>query len=137
MIAVHFSKQFAQQVLDAIKSGKPIPLPEGRWTGNNMLTLAGILYAAVFSQDPHAYQIAGIDSATLKKMHTEKREAVEESFRRDIHNGIEFLSLLTFRVADGQYDQSFEAEVKAIIFEEDGKKQVRPGKGFKGHKDPI
>lgn len=135
MIGVRFSKQFAEKVLDAIQSGKSIPPPDPGWTGDHMLTLAGILYAAIFSQGPLAHRMAGIDSSVFKKMHPERREAIEESFNRDIHAGIEFVSQLALQVADGNYDQNCEAEVKAIVHEEEGEMNAVPVKGFKGHED--
>jgi hypothetical protein len=56
MIGVHFNKRYVQEVLQAIQSGQPIPPPDGPgWTGNAMLTLSGVLYAAVFSQGPQGY----------------------------------------------------------------------------------
>jgi hypothetical protein len=74
MIAVHFSKAFAEKVNDAVNQGKPIPLPErGQWTQNDMLTLAGLLYAAVYSGGPHKQQIEGVTASDVKKMHSERR----------------------------------------------------------------
>jgi hypothetical protein len=139
MISVHFSKDFARQALDAIQNGKPIPLPEGTgWTGRGMLTLAGVLYAAIFSQGPHTHQVAGIDEATRRKWPAEKQEAVEATLRRDIHDGIEFLGMLAFKVADGEYDSDFAPEAAAIIYEkEDGGTAVIPAKGFKAYPDRI
>jgi hypothetical protein len=136
MIAVHFNKDFASQVLDALNTGKPIPAPAAGWTGNDMLTLAGLLYAGVFSQGPHAYQAAGLAASAMNKLHSERREAVQEDFGRDIHDGIEFLSQLAFKVIDGKYDAQCEPELAAIVYTNgDGKKSLIPAKGFKGHKD--
>jgi hypothetical protein len=136
MIAVHFSKKHAEAVLDAIKNGKPLPAPEGGWTGGAMLSVAGMLYAAVFSQGPQAHPAAGITAAMEKVMHKEKQEAIEKTFHRDIHDGIEFLSQLTFLVIDRKYDEQCSPEVAAIVYEtENGDKRAKPAKGFKGHKD--
>jgi hypothetical protein len=139
MIAVHFSKDYARTVLDAIQTGKPIPPPNGPgWTGNAMLTLAGILYAGVYSQGPHTYQVAGISAAAQKAMHQEKKEAVEKTLARDIHDGIKFLSNLMFQVIEHDYDERYGPEVQALVYEkEDGHKAVIPAKGFKGHKDIV
>jgi hypothetical protein len=53
MIAVHFKKSAAESVIDAIKTGKPIPSPSnGQWSQLDMLNLAGILYASVLSHGP-------------------------------------------------------------------------------------
>jgi hypothetical protein len=120
MMAAYFNRDFAKSVLDAIGAGKPLPVPPDQWTGNNMLTVAGILYAAVYA-----------DRLKLKKLHPERREAVEETFHQDIHSGIEFLGSLSFAVINGTYEH--EPEVKFIVYEqEDGQKVVLPLQGFKG-----
>jgi hypothetical protein len=139
MITIHFDKAYAQAVLDAIQTGKPIPPPPGAgWTSNAMLTLAGVLYAGVFSQGPHQHQVAGVTAAMKESWPAERQEAVEETFQRDIHDGIEFLSNLAFRVIDGEYDQEWAPSVRAILYETaDGQKTVIPARGFKGHKDII
>jgi hypothetical protein len=138
MIVIEFHKDHAHAVLDAIQNGMPIPVPDGGWTGKGMLATAGILYAGVFSQGPHTHQAAGITAAMHKAQHAEKREAVEDTFRRDLADGIEFLSHLAFRVLDGEFDDQFGPEVQAIVYEQaDGQKTVLPAKGFVGHKDLI
>jgi hypothetical protein len=139
MIAVLFNKAFAESVLDAIQKGTPIPVPPGPgWTGNDMLTLAGILYAAVFSQGPHAYQAAGLPASAMAKLHGEHREAVEEDLKRDIHDAIEFINDLASQVIDGEYDANYRPELAAVLGRTaDGGNVVMPAKGFKGHKDLI
>jgi hypothetical protein len=133
MIAVHFSKAFAEKVNDAVNQGKPIPLPEGgQWTQNDMLTLAGLLYAAVYSGGPHKQQIEGVTASDVKKMHSERREAIEDTWFQDIHDGIEFVSMLAFKVFDGEYDDDCEPELKAIIATNaKGQKKVQLVEGFK------
>jgi hypothetical protein len=143
MIVVHFNKQFAETFLDAISTGKPIPAPADGWTGQHMLTLAGMLYAAVFSQGPHALQAtSGGDRerlnkalAKLKSLHPEKLEAVEEEFNEDIHDGIEFLSHLLCAVKDGEYDKGFEPEATGIVYRrEKGQRTLHTVQGFRKHK---
>jgi hypothetical protein len=132
VIAVRFNRDYAQAVTQALLDGKPIPLPpDGNWSQNNMLTLAGILYATVFSHGPHSHQLAGITQADRERMHAETREAVEETFKQDIHDGIEFLCALTFKVLDNDYDQDHDEDVWAVVFRQDGHKAFRPVKGFK------
>ncbi len=126
MIGVHFKKEFATAALGAIQSGKPIPVPADGWSGRNMLALAGILYAGVFSQGPHHHQIAEYKS---QGQHPEHVEAVEETFHQDIHSAIDFLANLTFGVIDNEFDAHFDSEVQAAIW--DGTK-IHPDKGFKG-----
>jgi hypothetical protein len=138
MIAIHFDKGYAQTVLNAIQDGQPIPPPGGTgWTGRALLTLAGMLYAAVYSQGPHAHQLTGIAEAKRRALLL-GHEADEDTFERDIHDGIEFIGHLTFQVIDGKYDAQFGPEIQAVVYEkESGKRGVIPAKGFKGYKDIV
>jgi hypothetical protein len=136
MIGIHFSKRFAEQVIDALNNGKPIVPPDGKWTGNHMLALAGMLYAGVFSQGPHTHQLAGITQEMRERLPQEHREAIEETFTQDIHDGIEFVGTLFFKVKDNQYDQVCEPDVQALVYSEQGEKKVIPAKGFKGTRSP-
>jgi hypothetical protein len=141
MIVIHFNKSYAERVIDAIKIGKPIgyDLDGIGWTPDNILMLAGILYANVFSHGPMIHKARGISEEMLREMHSEKQEAVEETFRQDIHDGIEFISSLAFEVMDNKFDCEFRPDVVAVVGRdaETGEKQVRPVKGFKGHEDLI
>jgi hypothetical protein len=133
MIAVHFDKAFAEQVLDAINTRKPIPTPPDGWTGNHLLMLAGMLHAAVFSQGPHTHQVRGISAAAAKAADAETREAVEQTLFKDIRNGIEFLSQLTFQVIDDEFDDNHEPKVSAVLQQtEDAKLICYRGEGWKG-----
>jgi hypothetical protein len=138
MIGVHFDKARAEQVIKAIKTGKPISAPLGGWSQNDMLALAGMLYAAVFSHGPHAQQVAGITPAMMREQHPEKRQAVEETFHTDIHDAVDFIAKLTFKVMDGEFDDDFDPQVKAgILRNPDGGKAVRFVEGYKGQDDSI
>ena len=138
MIAVHFDKGYAQAVLGALQAGQPIPPPGGPgWTGRAMLTLAGLLYATVHSRGPHAHQLTGMDEAKARAM-LPGHETDEGTFDRDIHDGIEFISLLTLQVIDGKYDEQFGPEIEAVVYEKaSGKRGVIPAKGFKGLRDIV
>jgi hypothetical protein len=133
MIGVHFDKAYVQSVLKAIEAGSPIPTPpRGQWTANYMLTLAGIFYSAVVSHGPQAHQIAGITEADRRAMHPERQEAVEVDFQGDIHDAIEFVSVLTLKVMDDEYDGDHEPVVEAVLGRDaDGERFVHPHKGFK------
>ena len=52
MIAIHFDKAYADQVLEAARTGRPIPVPAGGWTQNSELALAGIMAAAAKTRGP-------------------------------------------------------------------------------------
>lgn len=131
MFVVHFSQPWATKFVDAIKHGEPISPPSGAWTGNEMLTLAGMLYAAVYSQGPHSHQAAGVTAAQAKKLPEERREAIEETLTQDIHDAIEFVSMLTFKVIDNEYDEACAPEIKAIVYRDGNNKTVMPIEGFK------
>jgi hypothetical protein len=65
-------------------------------------------------------------------------ETDEGTFDRDIHDGIEFISLLALLVLDGKYDEQFGPEIEAVVYEKaSGKRGVIPAKGFKGHRDIV
>jgi hypothetical protein len=137
VIGIDFSKEFATKVLDAIKAGQPIPTPPGRgWTPNDMVTVAGVLYAAIFSHGPHTYQEAGIPTSEFKKTHSEHIKAVD-GLSKDLHCAIEFISNLAFEVMDGTYDANCEPDVKAIIHTTEQGKTFTPIKGFKGKRDLV
>lgn len=131
MHAVRFNKQYAEAVLDAIQTGKPIPVQPGGWAGNNLLAAAGVIYAALYSQGPHRRQALGLP-ASLDDTHPETREAVQDTFRRELHAAIDFAGLLTFDVIDRRYDAKFEADVAAVVSApEPGVKKLVPVSGFK------
>jgi hypothetical protein len=138
MIAIHFDKGYAQAVLNALQAGEPIPPPGAAgWTGRALLTLAGVLYATVYSRGPHAHQLTGVDEPTARVMLGE-HGADEDTFDRDIHDGIEFISHLTLQVLDGKYDERFGPEIEAVVYEKaSGKRGVIPAKGFRGHRDIV
>jgi hypothetical protein len=146
MFGLHFRQDYARAVLDALNTGKPLPSPaDAGWTSKVMqpvagtgwnrhakLTLAGILYACIYSQGPPTHEQAGLTQADLQVTHPETREAVEQTLQREIHGGIEYLSTLTFRVMDDKYDGDCEPEVTAVLYlDHKGCLTVRPVRGFK------
>jgi hypothetical protein len=94
--------------------------------------VAGILYAGVCSYGPAPHRIAGISAAQVRAMRPGRQEAVGDSFRRDIHDGIEFASVLACKVLDGEYDAQCGPEVTAAVYrQEDGGQAFLPVEGFK------
>jgi hypothetical protein len=69
-----------------------------------MHALAGMLYAAVFSQGPHTYEAAGLDASAFNALPPEHREATQDTLHQDIHDGIEFVSSLSFNLWFGDGD---------------------------------
>ena len=130
MIAVHFDRDFAQKVQAAIKDGTPIPPPAGgQWSQNDVVTLAGILYAAAWSGGPQAELLRGINGDDQQ---AEQSEVNDEAWTQDIHDAIDFLAMLAFKVFDDEYDREYERRVGAAISrKETGAKVLRPIEGFK------
>ena len=133
MHAVHFEKAYAEQVLQAINAGQPIPVPEGGWSGNNMMMLLGILHAGVTSQGAHSQQQLGPDAAKIAaRQHPENREATEATFHRDVADATRFIASLTFGVIDGQYDEAYGPLVQGVVFRNQKRhKSIYPYQGFK------
>lgn len=132
MHVIHFDKAYAQRVLSAIQSGQPLPAGEGGWTGNNMLTLAGVLFASVMTQGPHTRQMLGDAAPALERMHPERREALDDTFEKDLRDAVAFLGMLTLKVLDDEYDADCEPQVKAVIYQRpEGGAAFAPVEGFK------
>jgi hypothetical protein len=132
MMPIQFEKDFAESVLSAIKNGESITTPDGKWSVSRMLSLAGMLHAAVVSHGPIGDKVAGITPEMRAAMDSEKREAVEDTFYTEISDAIDFHSMLTSQVMDGEFDERYEPEVKAVVFRgPDGKKVGRRLAGFK------
>jgi hypothetical protein len=92
----------------------------------------GILYAGVYSHGPQKLQIEGVTRDEVAQFHRERQEAIEDTFRRDIHDGMEFLGQVAFAVMDREYDARFEPTIEAMVYEQaDGRKCVHPANGFK------
>jgi hypothetical protein len=132
MIAVHFSKDLGARFLHAVQTGQPIfPPPEG-WTPNHLLTLAGMLVAAIDSLGPQAYPSTIARPDKLERRTPENPEPSEQMWRTDIGLGAEFISKLGGHVLKGDYDKKFEANVEALVYTEaGGDKRFQPVKGFK------
>jgi hypothetical protein len=139
MHLVHFKKDYAQLVFDAIKGRKPIPPPPEGWTGSAMLQAAGILSAGVQSQGPHSLAALGKTVKDLDGLHLEHREAVDQTHVKDVGLAIEFASVAGFHVLDKTYDEHFGPEFMAIVYATaDGGQALTAVRGFKGSPgDPL
>jgi hypothetical protein len=130
MIAIAFEKTRAEHFIDCIKNGSDIKcMPKG-WTQGDMLTLAGALLAAAYSQGAPLHQ----DQDELMSRPNEHREMIESQFTADLHGAIEFNSMLTFKVMDNEFDAQFEPSV--TVFIEGSTMTVAPRRGFRESPDP-
>jgi hypothetical protein len=93
-----------------------------------MLALAGACHFVAMSHGPARYR--NIDISTLP---SERREAVDDTLRRDLSAAIEFLGWLTMLVTDEKFDEQFATPVDAIVADHDGGRSVQFIKGYKPH----
>src|SRR5262245_38083433 len=126
-IGIKFDKARAEQVLDCLAHGKPIPPGSARgWTAHDMVALAGTCFLAAMSQGPALYQ-----HTDWSKVPNEHREAVEETLFDDLHAAIEFYGQLSILVREKEYDaKGFAPRCEAVLWLEGGHKVVIPGEGM-------
>ena len=133
-IGVKFDKARALYYLQCLKNGQPTNPPNGVWTGNDMLSLAGACFFGALSQGPESFWLKEIP----EEMHPEHQELVEEQFDHDLHAAISFYGHLTMLVHDDQFDDGYESHVFALVSQEgDLERRLTPVKGVKGHPDVI
>ena len=116
-IAANFNKSRAQELLDALTNGKPIE--GGPWTVYDMLAVAGACFFGVMSHGP-----ALAKDVDWSQIPMEHREAADETLFADIHAAIEYYGHLTMLVADGEYDEKFHPQYRAIITTDGAEKRV-------------
>ena len=110
-VPINFSKAKAEYLLDCLCHGKPI---EGVGTHNDFLALAGACLFAAMSHGP-----VRLSDREWSDIPLEHREAGSEQFLADLRSAVAFYAELTMRVKDGSFDESFESEVRAIVYTED------------------
>lgn len=127
-IMVQFDKARATYLLKCLASGASIQPENQGWTGNDMLGLAGACFFAAMSQGPASFWGEDIPD----NLHSEYREATEETFFNDLHAAVEVYGHLTMLVQDGGFDEGYNSTVMALVTQEgDGHKVVRPISGMK------
>lgn len=132
MITIKFSKARAQEFIQALARGNPILAPDQKWTGNDMLALAGACFFAAMSHGPSSFY--GTESAHPLKPKDQK--AIEDTFFNDLHGAVEFYAHLTQLVRDGLYDEQYEPEVRALVTQQGNvTKTIRPVRGFRFHQE--
>ena len=87
----------------------------------------------IFSQGPHNKQVLGITAEQFQQTHLERREAIEATLNSDIHDAIEFVSMLTFKVMNGEYDANNGPVVRGVVYKMgDGRTGFRALEGLRG-----
>ena len=109
---VYFSKEHAQEWLEAIRSGKPSEAPDGDWNIHNMLALAGVLHFAVSSHGPPK---RWLDRSAYERLPLEYREATDETFGDELMYAVAVHSKLVMTVTDGKYDARFEPSLWGAV----------------------
>jgi hypothetical protein len=125
-VGVQFDKERVRYLLDCLDGGKPIEAPAGGgWTAWDMLMLAGACQFVVSSQGPLQYR-----DGAFEALPAEHREAVNESFLKDLGAAISWAGFCAMLVQDGEYDGTFEPVHLAIIKSQpDGKPEVQVLRG--------
>ena len=124
-VGIKFIKAKAERFLDCLANGKP-PTPSGvGWTADDMLALAGACHSRVMSDGPPK-----LSDREARAIHPVGRGVGEETFPNDLVLAIQFYSQLTMLVGDGKYDESFDPEVRAVVFEGEDGPSVKPISGF-------
>ncbi len=127
MIGINFDKSRGEQLVAALRDGKPLqPGPSG-WSGNDMLSAARALFMAAFSQGP-----ALMTTEKVMELHGEHREMIDQQLMKDLHSAIDFYGNLAIAIFNGTYDDVFEEHIEAVIeATDDGETKVQSVKGFK------
>lgn len=123
-IAINFDKAKAERFLEGLIKGKAI---NGVQTVDDILALAGACFFMAMSQGPALHQ--AVDWSKVGSV--DHADQNEDTFIFDIHNAIEYYAQLTLLVADGEYDENFDPQHRAIVMVENGKKTVVPIEGMR------
>jgi hypothetical protein len=123
-IAINFDKAKAERFLEGLTQGKSL---SGVQTVDDILALAGACFFIAMSQGPALQQ--AVDWSKIGNV--DHSDQAEDTFIQDIHNAIEYYAQLTLLVADGEYDENFDAQHRAIVMLDKGNKTVIPLEGMK------
>jgi hypothetical protein len=108
MYPIRFTKRRAAELLQAVSDGRPLPAPPNGWTILEISQAAGALFAAALSHEPPS---RWTDKQAFEGLHDEHLELQNERLFDDLHSAIQ----LHFAVQDGEYDNDYEEESRAII----------------------
>jgi hypothetical protein len=128
MFGIQFDKARAEEILDALNTGKPIaPGQPGGWVQYDMMTLAGACLYAAMSHGPPMQHIRGVPESK------ERQEADEDTFMSDLIGAVQSYAQLAEAVRDGHYDRDFEPTITAVVScqIEGFKAELTPVSGFK------
>ena len=124
-LELNFDKAKAEYLLDCLHEGKPIEPPEGQWTSNDILLLAGACFCGVYIG---AQYEQALDEP---KMPQEHREAQCETLFEDMHLAIERYAELSKMILFKEYDECFEPHLSEIVAMDGDQPTISAVKGAK------
>jgi len=135
MFPLNFEKARSQRYVECIAEGKPIGVVH---SVDEMVAMAGACFFGLLSHGPLLRKAAGeMQGVALDPPGTrEHAEADDAMVYADTRAAIEFVGHLTMLIRDGEYDEDFEEQVRCLLSDADGQKQVAPVQGFKNHPSP-
>jgi hypothetical protein len=122
VITVDFHKQITERFFYSLLKNANIEVPEGGWTSDSMLQLAGA--CALIVQN---------DSLKVgATQHPEYQEAVIERTGKDVIAAIDFCGSLTLKIDCAQYDNNLEPHLRFNVqgTEPPVGRKVYPVQGF-------
>lgn len=134
MIGIHFKRDLALRFMKSLDKGLPIEPPDGQWTRDNALMLAGACRFLALSQGP-VRSVRGEGGLRLQsvkeiqRLPLETREALTQTLDADLSAAIVWYSHATEAALDGKYDADFEPEHRAIL--DGGTSELSSPTGFK------
>lgn len=131
MFPVNFDRSKMQRYLASLSNASPI---NDVRTLDDFAALAGACFFAMMSQGPvWKKAVAELTGKPYElPSHPEHREAQEHEIYDDLHAAIEYYGQLAMMVRDGNYDEFFEPNHKALVgIDDDGGKLVRPISGVR------
>ena len=132
MIPIKFSKARAQELIQALARGTPVLAPDQKWTGNDMLALAGACFFAAMSHGPSSFYGNGL----AEPLNPQNQRAIEDKFFNDLHAAVEYYAHLTQLVRDDLYDEQHEPELRALVTQQGNvTKTIRPVRGFRFYQE--
>src|SRR5262245_28241388 len=106
MYLVDFRKERQVEIMNAIKTGGPIPAPPRGWTRYEMLQVASAMYGGLLAEGPVTSELMLLEILPIG-------DRGEETLAQDVHDAIVFCDQLTSMLSDGKYDEHYEPHIQA------------------------
>ena len=126
-LKVEVKKDRLAYYLACLSEGKPLDVPEGGWTGNELLALAGVCFFIRMTHGPE-----GFTPEQHEALPFEHKEAVSDTLYDDLHTAIEWCCDAAEHLHNGSYDELFDPTHVVRLSERD---QMQPLEGFRSTPD--